>query len=425
MSLLDDDQRGFFARNGFLHVRGLIKPDTCSKLVDHTWTRLPRDWQRDRPASWDGVVPDSCHTSDVRTRRGHLQFQKGDLLGHPVIEAAFASTAVGGELAQELIGHKLARMRVRGLYCIVPLPPSVTLKGGRPHIESHAAQLVALCYLEDVEKGGGGLSVWPGSHREVYPAMGSKLEHVPTPAYDAVFDKWARLRPVEIPGKCGDVVIIHHRLLHAPSLNRSSRMRYGFLCDYQRDDFRRLSTEHPGADLWEDWPAMARLRPWVRDAAPDYVLQPVEGFADVVPLHARRLSATNGRETNPSNVRKSDASALARSRRDGDVWLALSDEACTADDTELFPRGSELGVSVRVDGKTVASVCRYDFFARLDLGPGEHVVEIEGLDRQVWLRVLSLRLPFIRSSFLARQALSPGRAALKFHVAVNPIEASH
>ena len=422
MPILTEEQLGFFARNGYLHVRRLIDEDTCRKLVDHTWTRLPPSWKRDDASSWAGMVPDSCHTSDVRTRRGHLQFQKGDLLDNPVIDGAFSHTATGGRLGRELIGHPLAKMRVRGLYCIVPLANSVTFKGVRPHIESHAAQLVGLCYLEDVGKGGGGLSVWPGSHREVYPVMGSKLEHVPTPAYDAVFEKWSRLQPIEIDGQRGDVVIIHHRLLHAPSINRSERMRYGFLFDYQRDDFRLLSTARPGANLWEDWPAIDALRPWVRDAAPDFELRPAQGSAEVAPLPSQqhRLSGAHNRETDPSNVRKGDASALARSRRDGDIWIALSDQACTADDTELFPRGSELsarGVSVRVDGRPVLSICRYDIISRLDLASGEHVIEVDGLDRPVWLRVLKVKLPFIRTAFLAKGHLHPGKHRLRFIVA--------
>jgi hypothetical protein len=422
MPLLTEEQLGFFARNGYLHVRRLIDEDTCRKLVDHTWTRLPPAWKRDDPATWCGSLPDSCQTSDLRSRRGHLQFQKGDLLGNPVVEGAFSASAIGGRLGQELLGHPLAKMRVRGLYCIVPLPDSVTFKTRKAHIESHAAQLIALCYLEDVVKGGGGLSVWPGSHREIYPVMGSKLEHVPTPAYDAVFRKWAQLEPVEIDGGRGDIVIIHHRLLHAPSLNRSTRMRYGFLCDYQREDFRQLSTARPGGNLWEDWPAMERLRPWVRDAAPDVSLRPVESELLSAPVHtqAHRLSGAHDRDTDPSHVRKGDASALARSRRDGDVWIALSDEACTADDTELFPRGSDLsaqGVSIRIDGKPVKSICRYDIISRLDLPVGEHVVQVAGLPRSAWLRVLKVRLPFIRTEFLARAQLAPGVHTLRFGIA--------
>jgi hypothetical protein len=428
IAMLNEQQLGFFARNGFLRVERLVDPRTCARLVDHTWTRLPPDWRRDDPSTWnDGQHLDSCHVADLRVRRGLFQFQKGDLLGNPVIEGAFGAVAgaPGGRLAQALIGHPLAKMRVRGLYCIAPVSDSIQYKTGyaKPHIESHAAQLVASCYLEDVAADGGALHVWPGSHREIYPLMGSKLEHVVTPAYDQVFTRWARRDPVAVPGRRGDVVIIHHRLLHAPNLNRSPRIRYAFFCDYQRDDFRRLSAETPSADVWEDWPAIARLPAAVRDGPPDYRLQEHRGTTDLVPLHSAQLSRAHTRDTDVSSIRKADASALARSRRAGDTWFALSDAEVTAADRELYPCGSDLesaGVSVRIDGKPLSSACRYDIFARLDLAPGEHSIEVEGLDRAAWLRVLRIRLPFIHTEFLLQRRLEPGRARIRFEVPGRP-----
>ncbi|MEO5671613.1 MAG: phytanoyl-CoA dioxygenase family protein [Ramlibacter sp.] len=423
MMQLGEAQLGFFARNGFLHVPGLIGEDTCRKLVDHTWTRMPPQWVRNDSSSWAGALPDSCHIADLKVRRGLLQFQKGDLLGNATIEGAFSSTAIGGELGRALIGHPLANMRVRGLYCIVPLDDSITYPGAiaKPHIESHPAQLIALCYLDEVARGGGGLHVWPGSHRDIYPAMGSRLEHVATPRYDTVFAKWARLEPLELPGHRGDIVIIHHRLLHAPSVNRTRNIRYGFLCDYQRDDFRDLCAMPPGLDLWEDWPAIAKLPPQARNGPSDFRLRDQGGWVDKVPLHAKgyRLSVAHTADTDPSSVRKADASALARSRREGETWLALSDDPGTAKDTELFPRGSDLGaagVSVRVDGSPLRSLCQYDIIARLDSSPGDHVIEVEGLQRVAWLRILMIRLPFIRTEFLLKSELRPGRNRLRFTV---------
>jgi hypothetical protein len=358
-----------------------------------------------------------------------LKFQDGDLQQNPLIDGAFASTARGGELAGALLGHPLGRFRVRGLYCIAPMAASGSHRG-EPHIEAHPTQLIALCYLEDVAPRGGGLHVWPGSHRELYPALGSKLEHVATPAYENAFTRWAGLEPVEVPGRQGDIVIIHHRLLHAPSVNRSRSIRYGFLCDYMRGDYRRLCAEVPGA-LWEDWPAIAALPPTLRDGPPDYRLAPQDGGVEPRPASAwdalsrfrrrwsLRRSGSRGTEADPSSIRKADASVLARGRRPGDVWLTLSDSPKSNNGATLFPRGSDLtseGVSVRVDGCLLPSVCKYDIIAQLDAKPGEHVVEIEGLRRPAWLRVLALRLPFDDSDYLVRHQLSPGTTRLSFRV---------
>ncbi len=419
--MLSEAQLGFFARNGFLHVPRWIDGGTCRKLVDHTWTRLPREWRREDPSTWSGSAGDSCHVADIKVRRGLFQFQGGDLQKNAVIESTFASNARCGALAHALLGHPLGKLHVRGLYCIVPMPASIQYpRPGKPHIELHPSQLIALCYLDDVVPGGGGLHVWPGSHRELYPAIGSKLEHIATPAYEAAFVRWAGLQPVEVPGRQGDIVIIHHRLLHAPSLNRSPNMRYGFLCDYLRDDYRRLCSEAPGA-LWEDWPAIAALPPSLRDAPPDYTLVPQVGRVETRPLSAREyaLSRAHSDDADPSSIRKADASALGRRRRPGDVWLHLSDSPKSRNCVKLFPRGSDLtseGVRVRVDGHFLPSVCKYDIIAQLDAAPGEHVVEIDGLPRPAWLRVIALKLPFVESDFLGRQELGPGTNRLSFRV---------
>jgi hypothetical protein len=99
------------------------------------------------------------------------------------------------------------------------------------------------------------------------------------------------------------------------------------------------------------------------------------------------------------------------------VWVALSDNPVTANDPEIFPRGSNLsaaGVSIKIDGKPVLSVCLYDFISRIDGAPGEHVIEIEGLPATAWLRILKIRLPFVRTEFLLKLEISPGARRFAF-----------
>jgi hypothetical protein len=197
-----------------------------------------------------------------------------------------------------------------------------------------------------------------------------------------------------------------------------------------RDDYRRLCAQAPGP-LWEDWPAIAALPPALRDGPPDYSLAPQDGGVVPRPASARgafsrfwrrwllRRSSSPGTDADPSSVRKADASVLVRGRRPGDVWLTLSDSPKSINCVSLFPRGSDLtseGVTVRVDGRPLPSVCKYDIIAQLDAKPGEHVIEIEGLRRQAWLRVLALKLPFVDSDYLVRHQLSPGTTRLSFRV---------
>lgn len=419
--MLTVEQLRFFARNGFLHVKDVIDAKSCQELVAHTWTRLPSTWSPEDPGTWSGVAEDSCHVADLKTRRGLFQFQKGDLLGDPVVERAFSLNAPGGQLGLDLLGYPLAKMKVRGLYCIAPLGPDIKYSPAKkPHIESHAAQLIALCYLADVQPGAGGLLVWPGSHKDLYPAMGSKLEYARTPEYDAAFRRWSQLDPVELPGGRGDIVIIHHRLLHAPSLNRSRKIRFAFLCDYKRVDFLKLCTELPSSsDLWEDWPAIARLPPEARNAPSDFHLKPQGHRSGRTEAPRREYISDPHATSTASSIKKADASVLARARKDGDIWIALSDDPITRSDTEIFPRGSDLtaaGVVVTWNGKAVTPVCKYDIISRIAPIGGEHLLHVLNLDRRAWLRVLRVRLPFRQTEILATKEVSPGNAALPFGI---------
>ncbi len=71
----------------------------------------------------------------------------------------------------------------------------------------------------------------------------------------------------------GDLIFTHHRLLHGPSVNRSTAIRYAFLCDYKRDRFAEMCREASTADIWADWPTIAALPAKMRDGASDYELQ--------------------------------------------------------------------------------------------------------------------------------------------------------
>ncbi len=108
----------------------------------------------------------------------------------------------------------------------------------------------------------------------------------------------------------------------------------------------------------------------------------------------------------PAQQNKLDASRLARSRRAGDVWLAIADcvDGFTRDET-LDPHG-ELeanGVRVALNGRALASSSRGGFTSRLDVAAGRNELVLTGVRGPLWLRVLALRLPFVDSTALLRQ----------------------
>lgn len=133
-----------FARNGFLHLRSLVDAATCRALVERTCTVLPASWRRDDPRTWSGPVADSCHDAPLEHRAGLLKYQLRDLAADPHVLATYQPPSPVHDLAHALIGRPLHRIRVRGLYAIAPAPrPDLLPHAPRPHVEAHAAHIVA------------------------------------------------------------------------------------------------------------------------------------------------------------------------------------------------------------------------------------------------------------------------------------------
>lgn len=413
--MLTADQARFFARNGYVQVPGVVDAETCRHLVDRTWQVLPSHWRRDDPGTWRGEVTDSCHTVHL-DRGGLLKFQLRELADDALVQQAFMGPSPVHDLARQLIGRPLHRYRKRGLYAVAPAErPERLARAPAPHVEAHPAQIVMLCYLDDVAPNGGGLMVWPGSHRDLWQGFRSKLEYAAAPDLEARMSRWRGLAPIELPGRRGDVILTHHRLLHSPSVNRSLRIRFAFLCDYMVTDHDLLCRQAPGANLWEDWPGLVALAEGRGlDDAADFEL------GDAQPV--RRRFWWRFTERRESSRNKGEASNLARLRQQGDVWLSVSDSPRVFDRCDtLDPFGSDLkaaGLRVHLDGVPLSSRSRGDFTAGLPANPGHHQLTLTGIDRPLWLRVLQFELPFTRSRVLAKVALdgTVAQATVAFEV---------
>jgi len=368
-------------------------------LRDETWRRLPKEWDRATPSTWQGDVGDSCHTAGLAYRRGHLKFQKGTLETDERIQRGFGAGSRPFDCVQSLIGVPLAPIYVRGLYCIIPMDAWRQLpRFINPHVEAHAMQVVAIAYLDDVALGEGAIHVWPGSHAELYGTFQNKMDYVATNRTRLVQKKHNALEGVELPGRCGDVILMHHRLFHAPSLNQSpSKIRYSLFCDYRRHDWQTLTAGSPG-DMWEDWPALAGMN--VSEVT-DFRQRPRE--AD--PGGDRELL----RPLTPSSINKSDASRIAKLRRNDDTWLVLSDNPEILASKKLLPCGSNIadaGVRVTVNGMPVASVSTNDIIAPVELKPGANEIEIRGEAPFIGLRLIRTHMPIPESRVLLRRQLT-------------------
>ncbi len=108
----------------------------------------------------------------------------------------------------------------------------------------------AVVYLSDVpETHSGNFTVWPRSHRffeDYFKNEGHEVlaNGMPRPELPE--------GPVMITGKAGDVVIAHHQIVHGPSPNASSNIRYAAIFRVRHVDVETNGLE-AYTDIWREF----------------------------------------------------------------------------------------------------------------------------------------------------------------------------
>jgi hypothetical protein len=119
--------------------------------------------------------------------------------------------------------------------------------------------LLAVVYLQDVtEPFGGNFTVWPGSHEGVAAYV---REH----GLDVLSKgqpKSERPRPpVQILGKAGDLVLMHHNAIHTAAPNFSPDIRYAAIARIRHIELEKLGVQGI-ARPWEEFgPLLELLEP--------------------------------------------------------------------------------------------------------------------------------------------------------------------
>lgn len=124
----------------------------------------------------------------------------------------------------------------------------------------------ATIYLNDVVSGGGGFTVFPGSHwiAEQYYRDHSLqslgwLGDLPAPSPDGGWNYEMPLhdqvREVEITGEPGTVVLWHGRLLHGAGRNQRTNPRIAAITRFSNPD-GAADKQTACANLWNFWPGM-------------------------------------------------------------------------------------------------------------------------------------------------------------------------
>lgn len=381
LGFLTAKQANFFRHNGYLHLEGVIPREHCASAVDFIWNCMPQRLDRHDPNTWGGRVPCSCGINlEFLHRRGHFKIQKGALAGdigtNPALTCLLQQNEQVIPYIDALLGSDNYTSRIRGLYSTYPTPKWITaqqLFGNRyegrplgkllswiklpklcafpsdPHIESHVVDLVGVGYLSDANHHGGALHVWPGSHQDVYPMFESKLEHRATPHYNRMFERIRRKRPVEIVGKAGDLILFHGRLLHAPSINKSSPPRHAIFVDYKRHDHQQRIHQVPCLDPFEDW----SIEPAVPHAEIRFsALELRDSFWRKAWLKSPRLRrAVRDLVMDKSADLRASISQTVRLVQAGEKWLFASNAPDHFDSHKLMIQGDlkwEDGVTMRI-----------------------------------------------------------------------------
>lgn len=280
--MLSTDKKWQFKRTGFIVIRNAIDDETTASALETVWSGLPVD--RDDPGSWKG----QNQGSDIEGLESNEPFEEiakqafayaDDLVGEgalalpddpPVEYCHHAGTLVGEDHEGILSPH-------------ISYPDedvdwtSRHLEDQGAHVDGYAPDdrfgeeinylpmtVGAAVYFDEIVPGGGGFTVWPGSHL----ATAEYFEDHTYEEYIEDQDVLADLDlgpPVEIFGEAGDLVLWHHNMVHAAGPNLSDRIRmasigrflHGDILEIMGEDF--LKTGAGLGDPWKQYPGLQDL----------------------------------------------------------------------------------------------------------------------------------------------------------------------
>ncbi len=217
-AFLNREQVEFFAREGYLVLHQVLDPLLVTQARKLFWSCMPAHFNPEDPATWTGEVEDTGGRLDLAARHGRVKL-RGELRREPLLLDLLPRNPRVRAAAECLLGEGRLReiTNVRGIYCTFPVSPQEPLYG---HVDLHPYSMGVLGYIDEVEARGGGLVVWPGTHRQ---------SAIPVCELQRVKEN----RAVEITGQAGDAILYHNRLIHAPGHNVGSRVRQAVLCDFR------------------------------------------------------------------------------------------------------------------------------------------------------------------------------------------------
>ena len=294
---LTQEQLSRFKSEGYLQIPGLLDADLCRQAQDLLWHSLPAgsDIQRKDPATHIGPFTDKDFQDDPLNSRVGFRWQlRRNSADADLIELTYSDDIMA--IAEQLLGEgrvstpviggnvmgsmgkawpggpvdpALNSEGIRGIYGTLPYGDAASAPATGAHTDGHPFMLSVVGLIDDCPPNGGAFTVWPGSHKRLYPIFPLQYDQARIPFYEhmpslkgivhppAYHEELARIltdtEPVDCWGKAGDVVFWHHRLVHAASENHSDVIRQAVLADLNRVDLDQLRLDPPQANMWRDW----------------------------------------------------------------------------------------------------------------------------------------------------------------------------
>jgi len=240
---LTSEELNFFVLNGYFIRKAVHSNQECDKAIEIAWQELDKQGVPNKPEKW------KTHQR-LKRKMGVIKL-RGEVEDNTFLNT-LAENPVVRSVVSELIGSEIKCMGTRGLYPTFPVSRTVA-RPYEPHIEMHPVQVFAMYYFDEVKKNNGALYVWPGSHLPIYHACDYKFHYQPNQNFKPVYNRYNLSKPAELTGGKGDVIFLHHRILHSGSNNFADRIRFAMLVDYVPANFEQLRKQKPNENSWEDW----------------------------------------------------------------------------------------------------------------------------------------------------------------------------
>ncbi|MBC8139128.1 MAG: phytanoyl-CoA dioxygenase family protein [Fibrella sp.] len=211
--MLTDEQKAFYAENGYVVVRGLLSPEEAASYRAETQALMERISEyRENDATW-GSAKGMTEKKTVLQHCHDVQFQS----------AAFARLIVDERLtgvAADIIGPNVQLHHTKSFVKPPEKGSPFPLHQDAPFFpHDNHSMIAAILHFDDAPLEKGCVCVVPGSHkRGMLPHIGEGNWHLDPKEYPLS-------EAVPLPAKAGDVVFFSYLTIHGSGVNESSEAR--------------------------------------------------------------------------------------------------------------------------------------------------------------------------------------------------------